>query len=147
MLKSIDPLLSPDLLAALRAMGHGDTIAIVDANFPAAANAQRLIRLDGHGVIRVLDAVLSVLPLDDFAPDAAIRMDVVGDVTTEMPVFADFRACLARHVPQLGQALGALERHAFYAAARAAFAIVATGETQLYGNILLRKGVIRQTVG
>lgn len=147
MLKSIDPLLSPDLLAALRAMGHGDTIALVDANFPAAANAQRLIRLDGHGVIRVLDAVLSVLPLDDFAPDAAIRMDVVGDATAERPVFADFRACLARHEPQPGQALGALERHAFYAAARAAFAIVATGETQLYGNILLRKGVIRPTVG
>ncbi len=147
MLKSIDPLLSPDLLAALRAMGHGDTIALVDANFPAAANAQRLIRLDGHGVIRVLDAVLSVLPLDDFAPDAAIRMDVVGDATAERPVFADFRACLARHESQPGQALGALERHAFYAAARAAFAIVATGETQLYGNILLRKGVIRPTVG
>jgi L-fucose mutarotase len=146
MLKSIDPILSPDLLATLRAMGHGDTIAIVDANFPAESNARRLIRLDGHGAVRVLDAVLSLLPLDDFEPDAAQRMQVVGDPSAEMPIFADFRALLARHEPQLGQALAALERHAFYAAARAAFAIIATGETQLYGNILLRKGVIKPTV-
>jgi L-fucose mutarotase len=143
MLKHLDPLLTPDLLAALRAMGHGDTIAIVDANFPAAANARRLIRLDGHGAPRVLDAVLSVMPLDDFGPDAAVRMEVVGDPSVEMPIFAAFRTVLAHHEPGLKSALGALERHAFYAAARDAFAIVATGETKLYGNILLRKGVIR----
>ena len=146
MLKSMDPLLSPDLLATLRAMGHGDTIAIVDGNFPAEANARRLIRLDGHSSVRVLDAVLSVLPLDDFAPDAACRMEVVGDATAEMPIFAAFRNCLLRHEPKAGATLGTLERHAFYAAARAAFAIVATGETQLYGNILLRKGVISPTI-
>lgn len=142
MLKSIDPILTPDLLATLRAMGHGDTIAIVDANFPAETNARRLIRLDGHGVGRVLDAVLSVMPLDDFGADAAVRMEVVGDAAAEMPIYAEFRRCLAHHEPLLHGALGSLERHAFYAAAGAAFAIVATGETQLYGNILLRKGVI-----
>ena len=143
MLKNLDPLLSPDLLSALRAMGHGDTIAIVDANFPAETNARRLIRLDGHGSPRVLDAVLSVTPLDDFEPDAAVRMQVVGDATAEMPIFGQFREVLKRHEPSLKAPLGALERHAFYAAARSAFAIVATGETQLYGNVLLRKGVIR----
>ena len=143
MLKGIDPLLSPELLAALRGMGHGDTIAIVDANFPAETNARRLIRLDGHGSAPVLDAVLSVMPLDDFEPDAAQHMQVVGDAAQEMPIFAEFRRVLARHEPRMQGALGGLERHAFYAAARAAFAIVATGETQLYGNIVLRKGVIR----
>ena len=147
MLKGLDPLLSPELLSALRAMGHGDTIAIVDANFPAAALAQRLIRLDGHGCARVLDAVLSVMPLDDFGADSVQRMEVVGNPAAEMPIFGDFRAVLARREAGLKGQLGALERHAFYAAARSAFAIVATGETQLYGNVLLRKGVIRPTVG
>ena len=146
MLKSLDPLLTPDLLLALRAMGHGDTIAIVDANFPAETNARRLIRLDGHPSPRVLDAVLSVLPLDDFDATPALRMEVVGDPTAEMPIFKEFRALLARHEPQLQNPLGSLERHAFYAASRTAFAVVATGETRLYGNILLRKGVIRPTL-
>ena len=146
MLKGLDPLLSPDLLSALSAMGHGDTIAIVDANFPAAANARRLIRLDGHGAARVLDAVLSVMPLDNFELDAAYRMQVVGDAAAEVPIFGAFRSVLLRHEPGLKAALSSLERHAFYVAARAAFAIVATGETQLYGNILLRKGVIRPTL-
>lgn len=146
MLKNIDPLLSPELLSALRAMGHGDNIAIVDANFPAETNARRLIRLDGHSSLRVLDALLSVMPLDDFEPDAAVRMQVVGDAAAEMPIFGAYRDALKRHDPLMKGQLGSLERHAFYAAARAAFAIIATGETQLYGNILLRKGVIRPTV-
>ena len=142
MLKGIDPLLSPDLLATLRAMGHGDSIAIVDANFPAESTARRLLRLDGHDAVRVLDAVLSVLPLDDFEADAASRMQVVGEPHAEMPIFAEFRRVIARH-ELTSAALGSLERFAFYEAARAAFAIVATGETRLYGNILLRKGVLR----
>lgn len=141
MLKGIDPLLSPDLLCHLRAMGHGDTVAIVDANFPAAANARRLVRLDGHAATSVLDAVLSVLPLDDFGGPSALRMEVVGEAHAQMPIFDDFLAVIARHGHE--RILGSLERFAFYEAARAAYAIVATGETRLYGNILLRKGVIR----
>ena len=146
MLKNIDPLLSPELLSALRAMGHGDTLVIADANFPAETNARRLIRLDGHDSPRVLAAVLSVMPLDDFEPNAAVRMEVVGNPAAEMPIFAAFRAAIKHHEPGLKDPLGQLERQAFYAAARQAFAIVATGETQLYGNILLRKGVIRPTI-
>jgi L-fucose mutarotase len=102
--------------------------------------------LDGHPSPDVLDAILSVLPLDDFEATPALRMQVVGDAAAEMPIFADFRTLLFRHEPQLANPLGSLERHAFYAAARDAFAIVATGETRLYGNILLRKGVIRPTL-
>ena len=143
MLKNLDCLLSPDLLHALRAMGHGDEIAIVDANFPAVANARRLIRLDGVSAIAALDAVLSVMPLDDFVDCAAFRMSVVGAPDTEVPIYGEFRQCLARHEAGRAAALGALDRTAFYLRARNAFAIVATTEARLYGNILLVKGVIR----
>lgn len=142
MLKNLDPLLSPALLAILREMGHGDEIAIVDANFPAAANARRIVRLDGVSATTALQAILSVMPLDDFGPECAWRMEVVGDPDADLPVYREFRALLSRE--SAGEAtLSALERHAFYARARDAFAIVATSETRLYGNILLRKGVVR----
>jgi L-fucose mutarotase len=142
MLKGIDPLLSPDLLATLRAMGHGDEIAIVDANFPAASTARRLVRLDGVSATAALDAVLSVMPVDDFVAEAAWRMQVVDAPDAEQPIFADFRQILARHEGDSGR-LGALERFAFYQRARDAYAIVATGETQLYGNIIVKKGIVR----
>ena len=142
MLKGLDPILSPELLQTLRAMGHGDEIALVDANFPATAMAQRLVRLDGLSVTAVLGAVLSVMPLDDFVDEAAWRMEVVGDPAAEQPVFAEIRAEIARHEgPRFG--LAALERFAFYERAQAAYAIVATGETRLYGNVILKKGVVR----
>ena len=142
MLKGLDPILSPDLLQTLRAMGHGDEIALVDANFPATAMARRLVRLDGLSVTAVLGAVLSVMPLDDFVDEAAWRMEVVGDPAAEQPVFAEIRAEIARHEgPKF--ALAALERFAFYERAQAAYAIVATGETRLYGNVILKKGVVR----
>ena len=143
MLKHIDPLLSPRLLAILRAMGHGDEIAIVDANFPAASHAQRLVRFDGVPAPRLLDAVLSVMPLDDFVATSAFRMLVVGDANAEVPIYAEFRSALARHETGTAAILGGLDRHAFYARAKSAYAIAATGETQLYGNILLTKGVVR----
>ena len=142
MLKRLNPVLSPDLLATLRAMGHGDEIAIVDANFPADSMSQRLVRLDGLSATAVLDAVLSVLPLDDFAPEAAWRMEVVGDPKAEQPIYGEFRAIIARHESSAVQ-LAALERFAFYERARTAYAIVATGEVRLYGNIILKKGVVR----
>lgn len=143
MLKGVDPLLSPDLLRTLRAMGHGDDLVIVDANYPAEASGRPVIRLDGHSATAVLDAVLSVLPLDDFVPAAAWRMEVVGEAPTEeQPVFDEFRQLIAKH-EATPFTLASLERFAFYAQARAAFALIATGERRLYGNIILRKGVIR----
>ena len=141
MLRGIDPILGPDLLFALRAMGHGDEIAIVDANFPALAMAKRLIRLDGHDAVRVTDAVLSLLPLDRFAPDeTAIRMEVVGDPDAVPPICTLFQDVIDRRDP--GYQLVKLERFAFYERAKNAFAIVATGERRLYGNIILKMGVI-----
>jgi L-fucose mutarotase len=142
MLKNIDPLLSPDLLMVLRSMGHGDDIAIVDGNFPAAAMARRLVRLDGLTATEVTNAILSVMPLDDFVPEAAWRMEVVGDPQAEQPIFGEFRAIIARHEGSNFR-LASLERFAFYEQAKAAYAVVSTGEKRLYGNIILKKGVVR----
>jgi L-fucose mutarotase len=140
-LKGIDPLLSPDLLHTLRAMGHGDEIVIADANFPAATSAKRLIRLDGISATSLVQAILTVFPLDDFAADAAFRMAVTGDANTVPPVVCEFHELL-RATGYAG-AIAPLERFAFYERARDAFAIVATGETRLWGNLILKKGVVR----
>ena len=140
MLKGSSPLLSPDLLHALASMGHGDELVLADANFPAATHARRLIRLPGLGAPAVLDAVLALLPLDDFVASAAITMQVVGDASARPPVVAEFDSVLRKHGH--GGA-SALERFAFYERAAGAFAIVATGESRIYGNILLKKGVVR----
>lgn len=140
MLLGLSPLLSPDLLQVLASMGHGDEIVLADANFPAATHARRLVRLPGVGAPQVLDAVLSVLPLDDFSPDPALTMQVVGDAAAVPEAVHDFTAVLAER----GHAAPAsLERFAFYERAASAFAVVATGEIRIYGNILLRKGVVR----
>lgn len=142
MLKHFNPILSPDLLHALRQMGHGDEIAIVDANFPAYSQGPRVVRLDGVDATRTLDAVLSVMPLDDFTPEACWRMQVVGAPDEEMPVFAEFRNIIARREgPQF--TLASLERYAFYARAAKCFAVVATSERRLYGNIILKMGVVK----
>ena len=142
MLKGLDPLLSPDLLRALRAMGHGDELVIVDANYPAEASGVPVLRFDGHSATTRLDAVRAVLPRDTFVPFAAWRMEVVGHPEQDEPIFDEFRAAIRRHEGD-GFALAALERFAFYAQASRAFVLLATGERRLCGNIILRKGIIR----
>ena len=139
MLKGIDPLLTPELLHAMASAGHGDRIAIVDANFPAARVASRLVRLPGVSARRALQAVLSLLPVDDFEPDPVAVMQVVGDPGAVPEPVREFAAELARHdaPPPV-----ALERHSFYAAASGAFVVIQTGERRFYGNVLLTKGVI-----
>ncbi|MFZ1773653.1 MAG: RbsD/FucU domain-containing protein [Rhizobiaceae bacterium] len=137
MLKGLDPLLGPDLLHALRAMGHGDEIAIVDGNYPADADAERLIRLDGHGAVRVVSAVLSVMPLDREVDEAVFHP------LTAMPqqVHADMTAAVRALEPHAG--IAALAGQAFYDRVKSAYCIIATSEPRLYGNIVLRKGVIQ----
>ncbi len=141
MLKGIDPLLNAELLHALASMGHGDEIAVVDASFPAASVARRLIRLDGADASRVLQAVLSVLPLDTFVPSPVQVMQVVGSPEAIPATVKEFRSVIERETGRSIEPL-ALERHAFYERARGCFAIVATGEQRKYGNIILTKGVI-----
>lgn len=140
MLKGIPPLLSPDLLHVLASMGHGDELVLADANFPAATHARRLVRLPGTSSPDVLRAVLQVLPLDDFVAQAAFTMQVVGEPDARPPVVVEFDAVLQA---QGCAASASLERFAFYTRAAGAFAIVATGETRIYGNLLLKKGVVR----
>ncbi|MDM0034529.1 RbsD/FucU domain-containing protein [Variovorax sp. J22P271] len=146
MLKTLDPLLGPELLHALASMGHGDEIAIVDANFPAAACARRLLRIDGASATRVAQAVLSLLPLDDFVAAPLVTMEVV-DKPDEVPgIVGEFRQAAA-DAEGRPVAASALPREAFYTRAREAFAVVQSGETRLYGNLLLRKGVLRPPPG
>lgn len=142
MLKRIDPLLSPDLLRILAAMGHGDDLALVDANYPAETSGRPVIHLPGIEVTRALDAVLSLLPLDEFVPVSAWVMAVVGDPDASPSIFAEFTRVLTRHEPERAE-FGRVERFAFYERVRGCFAVVATGERRLYGNIILRKGVVR----
>jgi len=141
MLRNIDPLLSPDLLFSLRAMGHGDEIAIVDANYPAASSGQKVIRADGTTASEMLAAVLSVMPLDCFVPDSAICMQVVDDAKAVPQAVADFQ-CIINQTADHPVNLQSIERFAFYERANHAFAIVQTGERRLYGNIILKKGII-----
>lgn len=140
MLKNIDPLLGPDLLYILRRMGHGDEIVIVDANFPAESHARRLVRMDGVSATAALEAVVSVFPIDTYVDDPIYTMEVVGDTHDVPEIVQEFRAIISRSPLQPTQ-FGTLGRNAFYSRSREAFAIVATGERRLYGNILLTKGV------
>jgi L-fucose mutarotase len=146
MLRNIDPLLAPDLLWILAAMGHGDDLALVDGNHPAeriarATSSRRLVQLPGLSMGRVAAAILSVLPIDDFVDDPVRRMQVVGDAAAIPEVQREVqqeidRAC-SKHIAMVG-----LERFAFYEAAAKAFAVVQVGDLRPYGCFLLRKGVI-----
>lgn len=140
MLKGIDPLLGPELLGLLRAMGHGDEIALVDGNYPALTDARRLIRTDGHGLIPVLRAVLSVLPIDTSVPQAIFR--AVNAATPDKPdtIHRMVEEAVAEFEPD--HAVIPLPPSEFYARVKACHAIIATSEPRFYGNVILRKGVV-----
>ncbi len=143
MLKNINPLLSPPLLEVLRAMGHGDTVCLVDGNFPAQAIAgtKPLIRMDGVAMGAAASAIFSVLPLDTFVDAPVLRMQVVGEPAQWTDVQHEVQALAFEHAGP-SCAMGSLERFAFYEAARQAFAVVATGDPRAYGCFLIKKGVI-----
>ena len=141
MLRGLNPLLTPELLMILRAMGHGDEIAVVDANYPALRDARRLARLDGTDASQALEAILTVLPLDSFVDSPAHCMQVVGKPDAIPPAVADFQTIVDR-LAGFPEKIAMLERFAFYDRAKQCFAIVATSERRLYGNIILTKGVI-----
>ncbi|MCH4564351.1 ribose ABC transporter [Halomonas sp. EGI 63088] len=139
MLKNIDTILTGDLLSILRDMGHGDEIVITDSNFPAATVAQRLVRLPGIPADRVLEAILSVLPLDDFVEAPAITMAAPDG---RPPVCDDFDRVMAE--AEGGPVnMEQIDRFDFYERAKKAYAVVSTGERRLYANLILKKGVLR----
>ena len=144
MLKGISPLLSPELLKVLCEMGHGDELVIADGNFPAESIGKNaiVIRADGHGVPEMLDAILQLIPLDQYVDQPAALMKVVpGDPV--MPVIWDeYRALLKKHSEDPDK-VEMMERFAFYDRAKNAYAVIATGETAIYANVLLKKGVVK----
>ena len=142
MLRNINPVLSPELLYALRAMGHGDEIALVDANFPAESIGPSCIRADGSDNSVILKAVLEIMPLDTFVPDPALCMQVVDDPQAVPDTVKDFQTIINK-VADAPRDIQSLERFSFYERAEKAFAVVQTGERRLYGNIILKKGVIK----
>ena len=146
MLKGIPSILSPELLKVLMEMGHGDEIVIADGNFPAASIAQRLIRLDGHSIPPVLEAILSLFPLDNYAEKAVGLMQVVPGDTAKTSIWDEFRKILkAGSESDKFEDFEYIERFAFYERAKKAYAVIVTGESALYANIILKKGCIKVT--
>jgi L-fucose mutarotase len=141
MLKGLDPLLGEDVLFVLAAMGHGDQLALVDRNFPAASMSRRLVRLAGADLVTAARAILSVLPLDTFVDQPVVRMEVVGAPNDVPQVQAEVLA-LCQEAEGRELEMGSLRREDFYARAKEAFAVVATSEARPYGCLLFTKGVL-----
>lgn len=144
MLKTIPAVISPELMFMLMKMGHGDEIVLADGNFPADSHAQRIVRADGHGVVELLNAILQFFPLDTFVPFPAFVMKPVGPAEDLPVIWSEFEQTIKQHDPNEIK-LQQVERFAFYEHAKNAYAIVATGETALYANLILKKGVVESS--
>ena len=141
MLKNIPSILSPELLKVLMEMGHGDEIVIGDGHFPAASIAQRLIRLDGHGVPEILDAILQLMPLDTYV-EAPVALMNIGEGEEIPPIWDTYKQIV--NEKEGDKAIEKIERFAFYDRAKKAYAVIATGETAIYANVILKKGVVKE---
>jgi L-fucose mutarotase len=140
MLKGISPLISPDLLAVLSRMGHGDEIVLADAHFPGETMNARVLRADGLKVADLLDAILPLFELDAYVEDPVAMMAPVPGDSLDQEVGKAYRAAIDRHAPNTPE-IARVERFAFYERAKQAFCVVMTGETAKYGNVILKKGV------
>ena len=140
MLKGISPLLSPELLALLCRMGHGDELVLADAHFPGDTMGQRVLRADGLKIADLIGAILPVYELDSYVEAPLVMMAAVPGDKLDPKVEKSYRAAVDRHAPKTPP-IARLERFAFYDRAKEAFAVVMTGETAKYGNIILKKGV------
>lgn len=143
MLKGIPSILSPELLKILMEMGHGDEIVVADGNFPSAAIAQRIVRLDGHGVPEILDAVMKLMPLDTYVEKPVGLMAVVAGDDVKPTIWEDYKSIINKYEPQNCK-IEFIDRFDFYERAKKAYAVIATGETAIYANILLKKGVVAE---
>lgn len=148
MLKNIPPILSPELLKTLCEMGHGDRICISDGNFPGASMAKPnhcvYLRADGHGVTELLDAILQVMPLDTYVRTPVMLMQKMDcDRNLDIPIWKEYAETIARHDNRGDQAIGYYERFEFYEQAKMCYCILMTGETSIYANVILQKGVIQ----
>ena len=146
MLKGIPKILPPALLKVLCEMGHSDRICIADANFPSESMGKDaiVIRMDGHGIPEILDAILTVFPLDTYVDTPAVLMELMerdrGKVET--PIWDEYAAVIEKHDARGREAMGNIDRFDFYDEAKKCYAIIASGEKAIYANIMLQKGVI-----
>lgn len=144
MLKNIPPILSPQLLKVLCEMGHGDRIVLGDGNFPSQSIGKGLeiLRADRCAIPELLDAILQFFPLDPYVEKPVTLMEVVPGDPVETPIWDEYARIVQRYDPRGADAIGHVERFAFYEQARRTYAVIATGEKALYANIILQKGVV-----
>lgn len=144
MLKGIPQILSPELLKVLCEMGHSDRLVIADGNFPAENMGKDAIvlRLDGHGVPEILDAILKVFPLDTYVDHPVSLMEVMKGDTVETPIWDEYKEIVTKHDSRGDACIGNIERFKFYDESKTSYAIIATSEKALYANIMLQKGVV-----
>ena len=144
MLKGIPKILSPELLKILAEMGHSDRLVISDGNFPAESIGKNAIVLhcDGHGVPEFLDAILKVFPLDSYVEHPVNLMEIMPGDSVETPIWDNYKKIVSMYDERGDAAVGHIERFAFYEEAKTAYAIIATGESALYANIMLQKGIV-----
>ena len=145
MLKGIPKILSPELLKVLCEMGHSDRLVIADGNFPSESMGKnaKIIRCDGHGVPELLEAILTVFPLDTYVETPVSLMQVMPGNNVETPIWDEYKEIISKYDERGEKAIGQTERFAFYDEAKTAYAIIATGESALYANIMLQKGVVK----
>jgi L-fucose mutarotase len=141
MLKNIPEVISPELMKTLMEMGHGDEIVIADGSFPAASVAQRLVRCDGHGVSKILEAILKFLPLDQYVGHPVALMAVLPGDKTKPTIWDQYRQIIKASGEKFSD-FEFIERFAFYERAKKAYAVIASSEKALYANIILKKGVL-----
>ncbi len=146
MLKGIPKILSPELLKVLCEMGHSDRIVISDGNFPAETMGKDavVVRCDGHGVPELLDAILQVFPLDTYVEHPVNLMEVMPGDPVETPIWDTYKEIIARYDERGSGCVGGIERFQFYEEAKTAYAIIATGESAVYANVMLQKGVVKE---
>lgn len=143
MLKGVPAILPPELLKILCEMGHGDEITIGDANFPGASLCPRVIRMDGHGVPEILEAILTLISLDQYVEHPAALMQVVPGDKTETLIWDTYKAIVSRHEERGTDCFEEMERFAFYDRVKEkSYAVIMSGEKATYANIILKKGVI-----
>ena len=148
MLKGIPRVLSPELLKVLCEMGHSDRIVIGDGNFPAETMGKnaKVIRYDGQDIPALLDAILTVFPLDTYVDTPVCLMELMDrdKGRVETPIWDEYKAIVARHDNRGAEAVGTIERFAFYEEAKKCYAVIATGESAIYANVILQKGVVTE---
>lgn len=144
MLKGIPGILSPELLKVLCEMGHSDRLVIADGNFPSESMGKDaiVIRMDGHGTPEILDAILKVFPLDTYVDQPVQLMQVMPGDTVETPIWKTYEDIVSNYDTRGAKAIGQTERFAFYEESKKVYAIIATGESALYANVMLQKGVV-----